>query len=202
MARGHSIIDDDNRFIIDTETGAITNVSGNKPTLMQRNRNSEQFTFELPRTIEGHDVFDLDLVEIRFQNTGKGTSASLRLTSADSYKVDYVDEDPKNPERAIITWLLGKNATVHAGTLSFQIWFECYADDFVWQTDIYSDVIIKPSLSVNEVISNNYPDALTELNRRVSELEEKSSPMPALTFTDDGDGNVTIMLTEPDETSV
>lgn len=222
MARNHTIVDDDGRFIIDGETGKITNASGAKLSLMQRNRNSERFTFEMPRTVEGHDILECDLIEIGYQNTGKGTSSSVRSISPDKYKVEDITVDPKDENRVIFTWLLGKSAALYAGSLSFQIWFECYADDFVWQTDIYSDVTIKPSLGVNEAIADTYPDALEELGNRMSEMEKsigenfsetmdemddrvstletKVERVSLIVFTDDGEGNVTMSLTNTDGT--
>lgn len=179
MPHDHIIVDDDRRFIIDSETRAITNVSGNKPLLMQRDHKSERFTFEMPRVIEGHDVLECDLIEIHYENTSKGTSVSKRLVSADKYRIKDLMIDPNDDSRAIFTWLVERTATLHAGTLDFQIKFICYEDaeheveDFVWQTDKYLGAEIRAGLDANKTITDTYPSALEELDSRVIQLERR-----------------------------
>lgn len=184
MPHDHIIIDDDARFIIDTESREITKASGNSPVIMQGDHNSERFTFEMPRTIEGHEVLDCDKIEIEYVNTQSGTSVSRRAVSADKYVVDDVVVDPNDDNRVIFSWLLGRNATMYAGALAFQIKIECYDDSlsetssFVWRTDKYSKVSIRASLGVNEMIIDSYPEALEKIeygveavNRRIGDHE-------------------------------
>ena len=55
MAHSHQVVDDDKSFIIDSATRTISNPATNKLILIQHDHNSERFTFELDKVIEGHD---------------------------------------------------------------------------------------------------------------------------------------------------
>ena len=70
MSHNHILVDDDNRFIIDGETRQITNLSGNRPSVMQFDHNSEVLVFQMPREMEGHDLSLCDEVRILYKNTG------------------------------------------------------------------------------------------------------------------------------------
>ena len=59
----HNVYDTDNKFTIDGITRAIKNVSSSKTTVMQFDHNSEVFTFEVPRYIEGHDMTECNRVK-------------------------------------------------------------------------------------------------------------------------------------------
>ncbi len=66
MSHNHNIADSDTRFIIDPITRIIRNQASKKTTLMQNDHNSERFTFELPRYVEGHDMSLCNAVEIHY----------------------------------------------------------------------------------------------------------------------------------------
>ena len=55
MAHLHEVRDTDKHFVIDPTTRAITNNSG-KNVLMQGDHNSEIYTFEIPKMVEGHEL--------------------------------------------------------------------------------------------------------------------------------------------------
>lgn len=59
----HEVNDSDNKFIVDGISRAIKNTSASKTTVMQFDHNSEVFTFEIPRYIEGHDMMECNRVE-------------------------------------------------------------------------------------------------------------------------------------------
>ena len=65
MAHKHSVIDTDKHFVIDPVTREITNNS-EKLSLMQNDHNSETYTFEIPRNIDGHEMALCNVVEIHY----------------------------------------------------------------------------------------------------------------------------------------
>ena len=59
------IIDTDSRFVIDIVTGKIENHS-DKESLRQYSHNSERFSFEMPRHVEGHDMTNCTKVTVNY----------------------------------------------------------------------------------------------------------------------------------------
>lgn len=56
MSHNHPILDNDPHFKIDKETRMIKDQSQTASILMQGDHNSERYTFEMPRYIDGHDM--------------------------------------------------------------------------------------------------------------------------------------------------
>ena len=75
MSHYHPIYDSDKHFLIDTITRDIINESS-KITIMQYDHNSERFTFEIPRLVEGHDMSLCNSVRIHFINIGSAKADS------------------------------------------------------------------------------------------------------------------------------
>lgn len=121
MAHTHEIQDQDTIFVIDPETRNISS-SSSKIVLIQNDRNSEIFTFSIPRFVEGHDMNLCNKIEVHYTNLNKRT----REESSDIYPVtdQKVEED-----NLIFTWLISGNATKYPGTLSFSIKFGCIEED-------------------------------------------------------------------------
>ena len=94
-------------FRIDADTRAIINQSPVRKKLIQYDHKSERFTFEIPKTVDYHDMSLCDTIEIHFMNVGSNTNE----VSADVYVVDdmHVSEDGKS---VIFTWLIARNRTV------------------------------------------------------------------------------------------
>ena len=69
----HEVNDSDNKFIVDGISRAIKNTSASKTTVMQFNHNSEVFSFEIPRYIEGHDMMECNRVEVHYLNIDSST---------------------------------------------------------------------------------------------------------------------------------
>ena len=68
MAHLHSVYDTDAHFKIDPITKVITNMATQKVKLMQFDKGSERFTFEIPRFVEGHDMTLCNKVKIHYNN--------------------------------------------------------------------------------------------------------------------------------------
>lgn len=179
MPRDITIIDDDNRFVIDGETRQLTNVSGTKPSLMQFDHNSELLTFAMSRYIEGHDMSTCDRVEIHFTNTGGGTSVSKRAVTSDIVEIKDLAIDPEDENSMIFSWLIGQHATQHAGTIVFQVKFVCYKDEntntpaFIWHTNKYSFIDVLPGLNITDSIIDEHPNVIDEIHESINTLRDE-----------------------------
>lgn len=158
MAHTHSVYDTDQHFIIDPITRAITTTS-KKVTLTQGDHNSERFTFELPRHIEGHDMMTCNRVQVHYLNVDSLT----REQSADVYEVADLAVSPDDEEVVIFSWLIHGNATRYAGPLSFTARFMCVTEDdvdYAWNTAIHTGVNITNGINNSEIVAEEYSDIL------------------------------------------
>ena len=148
MGHTHSVTDMDVYFEIDAITRKIQAKSG-KSSLIQGDHNSERFTFRLPRMIDGHDMAQCNRVQIHFINVDSATKAQ----SKDVYEVEDMRVDAESEEFIVLSWLISKDATKYAGSLSFLIKFECVNDgtvNYAWNTSIYTGVTISGGIDNNE----------------------------------------------------
>lgn len=192
MAVRHGVTDSDKRFVIDPLTRTITNQSG-KLVLIQYDHNSEQFTFECPRFVDGHDMTLCNKVEVHYINTGTGKDRSTGIFEAD---IPVVSED--NPNAVTFTWLVSNNATQYVGKLNFVIRFSCVGDEgvveYAWNTGIYSDIAIAPSIYNGEVFVEEYVDILEQWKQDLySEGVKITSVEQTVTSTEDSGKNVITM---------
>ena len=107
MAHEHKF-DNDPYFVIDPVTRVITNKSDTKKKLMQYDHNSERFTFEIPRFVDGHDMSACDKIKIHYLNV----NTSTKETSADVYFVDDVQISPDDEGKVIFSWLIPRNTVL------------------------------------------------------------------------------------------
>ena len=159
----HPVYDTDTHFTIDPISREMSNTACLKSCLIQHDHNSERFTFEVPKTIEGHDMSMCDSIQVHYINIDSQTKEQ----SAGVYEVDdmMLTEDPSG-DRIYFSWLISHNATEHVGSLSFLLRFSCYGDDgflsYVWNTSIYSGISISNGIDNGEVIIDDYADILNE----------------------------------------
>ena len=156
----HPVVDDDPNFSIDTRTRAITLVSSETLMLIQGDHNSEKFTFEMPRYVDGHDMSLCDRVQVHFINVD---GENPELYSADIYSVDDLEVINENVVR--YTWLISQTATTHPGTLNFAIRFACTKDSeitYVWNTASYTGVLVVKSVDSAPAIVKTYGNILDE----------------------------------------
>lgn len=154
MAHKHSVYDSDTHFIINPITRVITNASSQKTTLMQYDHNSERFTFEMPRHIEGHDMITCNKVEVHFINI----DASTKARHCDKYEVVDLQTSPDDENTIICSWLISKYATQYVGSLNFILRFICLTDDidYIWNTAIHDKITISSGISNgNEIVDQN-----------------------------------------------
>jgi len=161
MAHSHSVYDSDPHFKIDPISRAITNDESKKTILMQNDHNSECFSFEIPRLVEGHDITLCNKVEIHYTNTDSVKQGS----NPGVYEVTDMIVDPNDDSRVIFTWLVSENATQYAGSLSFIVLFSCVENGvsvYRWNTAINNSVSIAKSMNNGEAIVELFPDILAQ----------------------------------------
>ena len=166
MPHSHPIYDSDKHFVIDPITRNITNNSS-KLIIMQYDHNSERFTFEIPRVIEGHDMSLSDVIRVHFINIG-----SIKTnTNSGVYEVDDVEVSSDNPDIITFSWLISGAATKYNGSLNFAIRFYCLSDEseieYSWGTNIYSGINVANSLDNSETIVEDYVDVLEKWKQDV-----------------------------------
>lgn len=162
MGHKHSVYDSDTHFSINPITRVIKNESSRKTTLIQGDHNSERFTFEIQRLVEGHDMAACDRVEIHYINV----DATGSNQSADVYEVDDLQVSPDDSNVVICSWLISKNATMYAGSLNFTVRFVCLSDgvvSYAWHSAIHSDIYVSSGiLNDTEAIITPYVDVLAQ----------------------------------------
>ena len=160
MEHGHTVYDTDTHFVIDPITRAITNSESKKNLLIQNDHNSEEFTFEIDKVVEGHDMTLCNRVEIHYSNV----DSTKRNSSLGVYEVNDLTEN-EDGSKITFTWVVSENATFYAGTLSFLIKFICVENGVItyrWNTAVNNSITIAKGMQNGEAIAEAYPDILNQ----------------------------------------
>lgn len=160
MAHEHSVYDGDTHFKINPITRQIENTTG-KVILMQNDHNSERFTFETPRLIDGHDMSLCNKVEVHYINI----DAKDKSQNSGVYPIEDLQISPNSEDVVICSWLISQNATKFAGTLNFVLRYACLTGttiDYQWFTDIHKGISVSESISNGEYIATEYADILEQ----------------------------------------
>lgn len=189
----HNVYDTDAHFKIDPVTRAVKNDSSGKIAMIQNDHNSERFTFEIPRLVDGHDMSLCNQVEVHFINID---SADKNKTNTGVYPVVDLQISPESEDIVICSWLISKNATKYAGTLNFLLKFKCVGEDeiaYKWQSARYDGIPIYPSIDNGEDSFNEYAAILLkQWEDRLTALEEANFVKTVNGQTPDENGNVEI----------
>lgn len=160
MTHLHSIYDNDKHFQINPITREIINESG-KLVLIQHDHNSERFTFEIPKVIDGHDMSLCNVVQVHylnFENIKDG------LAYPGLYEVEDLQVSPDSEDVVICSWLISGNATQYVGGLAFAVYFACVADDgtieYAWNTAPNEEITVGDSIHNSDVVAAEYADIL------------------------------------------
>ncbi len=162
MALKHSVYDSDTHFSINPITRAIKNESTTKTGLVQYDHNSERFTFEIPKLIEGHDMSKCDVIEVHYINIGSQTGEE----SKDVYTVTDMQVSEEDPNVVIFSWLLSQNATRYVGSLNFLVRFACMSEIepskvvYAWHTAVHSNISVSSGIQNEAVILDDFSDTL------------------------------------------
>ena len=156
MSHIDKIKDADAFFEVNRITRQIVNRTPNKIVLMQKDHNSERFTFSLPRYIEGHDMSE-SKAKLHYINAIKAIKGM--------YEMKDLRVDPDDSEKVICSWLISGNVTKEAGALSFMIEFECYEGDvlvYSWHTQPHNGISVGEGFDNAEEIAEMYADVLQQ----------------------------------------
>lgn len=183
MGHSHEVIDTDVRFHIDPYTRSFTDTTPAKKTIVQYDHNSERYTFDMPRYIEGHDMMLCNVVEVIFTNVDKSTKeqndgpepiADLHVSSEDE-------------DTVVFSWLITRASTQLIGPLQFSIHFACKEEDgtitYEWSTVKFTKIQVKSGMNNRETI-----DYLNELIEDAIEKRGLEAPVTSYILVDE-DGN-------------
>ena len=166
----HDVYDSDNKFAIDGISRAIKNNSTSKTIVMQFDHNSEVFTFELPRYIEGHDMSECDRVEVHYLNIDSLT----KQENEGIYLVDDLKVNTEDETKLTCSWLISQNATQLVGNLNFLLRFICLTDDvvdYVWNTSIFSGIYVSKGIYNSDIVAEQYIDTIKAWENRLKVVE-------------------------------
>lgn len=158
MVHLHEVRDTDKHFVIDPITRAISTTS-EKNKLMQGDHNSEIYTFEIPRLVEGHDMTLCNRIRIHYNDI----SADKANESRDFYPVKDMQVAEDLTDMLVFSWPVSGNATKYAGLLSFRIQFLCIENGettYAWHTDIYKGITISDGFDNSEAAVEEYSDVI------------------------------------------
>lgn len=190
MPHIHSVYNTDEHFTIDPVTRTITQKSG-KSKLMQYDHNSERYEFDIPRYIDGHDMSLCNSVKINYINVASDRSGQ----SQGPYEVKDLQLSPNDENVVVLSWLISRNATKHAGTLNFNISFKCLTGsviDYAWHTDIFKGITVSSGiLNDGDEVVEDYTDILEQWKNEI--FEEVDGTVKSVNgVTPDASGNVVV----------
>lgn len=169
MSHNNIIVDTDAHFKIDPITRCMT-CSAGKSTLVQYDHNSERFTFDIPKTVEGHDISRVTKIEIHYINI----SENKLSRNTGLYEVEDIAADENG--NVTFSWLISNNATQWVGVLSFAVRIVCADSNgdvfYSWGTKPYTAISISEGVYNSDVIVEKYADVLTEWEARITHLFE------------------------------
>jgi len=169
MGHLHNVYDTDKHFVIDRVTKTIKDMSDSKTTLAQYDHNSERFTFELPRFIDGHDMSLCNRVRVHYINE----SEDKQNSTPGLYEVKDLHISEDADDIVLCSWLISQNATQFAGPLMFCIEFSCVSEDAVveysWHTAVHTWVSVGKGIRNSEAIVDMYADILEQWERELLE---------------------------------
>lgn len=165
MPHIHNIIDTDSHFIIDPITRSISTKS-DKLYVVQYDHDSEQFTFQVPRYVEEHDMSQCTRIEVHFTNI-------TRNKKQQSDGVYYVRENDisSDYDTVFFKWLVSRDATQLVGSLKFTITFICIDEDsnvsYQWSTGVFESIEVLTKLEHTAAVVTAYPDLYTKLKQDI-----------------------------------
>jgi hypothetical protein len=171
MSHDSKIKDTETHFVIDPLTRKITNTSSGNNTIVQHDHNSERFTFEIPRYVDGHDMLESTTVRIHYRNGG---STNLMKTNG-VYSPDDLSVSAEDENTLTFSWLISSASTQCVGYLYFSVQFLCCESDnvlYAWSTGIYKDISVIESLNHTDEVLPNDVDAIAAIKNEVmAEIE-------------------------------
>lgn len=163
MSHNHTIVDAGKHFVIDTLLRTITTETS-ELVLSQGDHNSERYTFEIPRMVEGHDMSLCNRIEVHFDNISKNKKEM-------SEGLYIADDAAVSGDTFQFTWLISGNATILAGTIQFWINFICVDESgnvsYSWGTDVFKGVRVLANNRNTDNVVATFPDVLEQWKQEV-----------------------------------
>lgn len=208
MPHDHVIYDQDPHFKIDGVSRTVTNASETKAILFQHDHNSERYTFELPRYIDGHDMTLCDIVQIHYLNTGSSTNEKV----TGIYEVDDIHVSDDDENTAVFSWLISRNCTQQIGAFSFAMRFACTDESgdiiYEWNTAVHSKITVSASMRNSETIVEEYADIIEQWKTALFGIPaptakvEKTETGIKITCKDNVNGETSVeYMTDPQKAS-
>ena len=166
MEHKHYVYDTDTHFLIDPITRAVKNATSKKVTLIQYDHNSERFTFDCPRYIEGHDMAECNKVEVHFLNI----DAKTQEKKTGLYETTDLQISADDESIVSCSWLISINSTRLVGSLNFIIRYICEENGIVsyaWNTGVNSDIVISSGINSAEPFVAEYVDIIEQWKESV-----------------------------------
>lgn len=174
----HPVPDTDTYFIIDPITRQIENTNRKKNVVMQYDHNSERFTFELPRYVDGHDMLECTSATVNVDNIEAVESDGVEEVEPVEPRINSDAPDmtdlrihPNDPEKVICSWLISRNSTQLAGILSFHIEFKCVDSKgnvvYEWSTDNFDEIEVRARKKNGEAAVVGHTDLLEQWRTRI-----------------------------------
>ena len=191
MSHIHDVYDTDNKFIVDGISRVIKNVSSSKTMVMQFDHNSEVFTFEVPRYIEGHDMSECNRVEVHYLNIDTATKEEHEGI----YLVNDLTINTDDETKLTCSWLISQSATQIVGNLNFLLRFICLTNDiidYIWNTSIFSGIYISKGIYNSDIVAEQYIDTIKAWENRLKVVENSigsSGISPIVNVTPITNGN-------------
>ena len=173
MSHIDKIRDTETHFVIDPTTRVIKNASASNNTIVQYDHNSERFTFDMPRYVDGHDMYESTCVRIHYRNAG--TSSLIKTNGVYApYDMAISAEDENT---LTFSWLISSSATKYVGYLHFSIQFLCLEGESIaysWSTGVYKDITVVECINNADAVVESEADAIALLrNELISEVEAR-----------------------------
>lgn len=166
MGHLHNVYDTDTHFSINPITRAIKNESNKKTSLAQYDHNSEVFSFELPRYIEGHDMSQCTDVEVHYYNIDTKKNKEHK----DKYEVKDLQVSKEDENKVVFSWIISKGATQLSGILNFLIRFKCVEAgiiEYAWNTTFFTGIKVAEGSDVAETFETEYVDIIEQWKESV-----------------------------------
>lgn len=197
MAHKHPVYDCDPHFVVNPITRTMKAEGSQKVCVIQYDHNSERFSFELPRYIEGHDMSLCNVIQVHYINIDSTTKS----VNTGVYEVGDMQISPYSDETIVLTWLISQNATQLVGQLHFLLRFTCVDEtgnvDYAWNSGINTGILVSKGIYNSSEIIVDYPDLLEQWRADiVGMLESKVSYQQMADYVDNQIGQVETTLDE------
>lgn len=169
---GHIVIGDDRFITVPDELKRIA---------VQFDHNIETVTFDCPRYWDGHDMSKMVIY--------------INYVRADgvpgSYLADNIVVDENNSAIMHFDWTINKHVTMAKGSIKFNVCVKKTDSEGNesnhWNSELNKDAYISEGLEYNYSIEETYPDAMSGILSKISELENLINNLqPLPTNADEG----------------